>query len=105
MKRLEHQRDEEGKTILFCQFSTCFLINVALFRFFNYRGRGGYYNRNAMNPGGYRGGNMNYNRGSNYRPRTYNRNYNSNSTGIPQQNKKPEQSEAAPVAAAGEFSF
>lgn len=68
--------------------------------FFNYRGRGGFYNRNTMNPGGYRG-NTNYNRGGTYRPRNYNnRNYNSNSTGIPQQSK-PEQSEAAPVEAAG----
>jgi len=57
-----------------------------------------------MNPGGYRG-NMSYNRGG-YRPRNYNRNFNSNSTGIPQQNNKNEQSEAAPVeAAAGELSF
>lgn len=59
-----------------------------------------------MNPGGYRGGNMNYNRGGSYRPRNYNRNYNSNSTGIPQQSSKPEQSEAAPVeAAAGKILF
>ncbi|XP_037045668.1 protein LSM14 homolog A isoform X1 [Bradysia coprophila] len=67
--------------------------------FFNYRGRGGFYNRNSMNPGGYRG-NMNYNRGGSYRP--FNRNFNSNSTGIPQQSNKPEQSEApAAEAAAG----
>lgn len=74
-------------------------------RFFNYRGRGGYYNRNAMNTGGYRGGNMNYNRGGSYHQRSY-RNYNSNSTGIPQQKNKTEQSEAAPAeAAAGKRSF
>jgi len=66
--------------------------------FYNFRARGGYFNRNAMNPGGYRG-NMGYNRGG-YRPRNYNRNYNSNSTGIPQQINKNEQSEAQPVAAA-----
>lgn len=67
--------------------------------FFNYRGRGGFYNRNPMNPGGYRG-NMNYNRGGSYR--SFNRNFNSNSTGIPQQNNKAEQSEApAAEAAAG----
>lgn len=52
-----------------------------------------------MNHGGYRGNN-NYNRGGGYRPRNYNRNFNSNSTGIPQQNNKPESSESAAVEVA-----
>lgn len=86
--------------LFYCPNFLCYSSKFRFcFRFFNYRGRGGgYYNRNSVNPGGYRG-NMNFNRGGGYRPRSYNRNYNSNSTGIPQQNNKPEQQEPKPAAA------